>query len=306
MGRACRAAGRSGKNAAPEGAAGYPHRVIPPHDPSERPLAATENSSVLPASRTLTRSLNPLIAIVIRKLRTFGTGLVQLMRTFAHWAVVLLSGEWLLKLPNRPANGGGVIAFRSLMVAITLFAIFIALESAFQPNVQFEFSWTEAKRLVAARLPWFGAIFAGVYTALYSRFSSQWNYLAGFYNQIMQAELQIALTEPGLPVPSTTATDKASPSAREIMAAWKAAFIEDAEDLHLATKAVFAPAVAGYLSDDLVQEYYVANTVRGRKRLEKLTTLLSDALQEQEREARSETPDGSLAPDPSGDANPAA
>jgi hypothetical protein len=58
-------------------------------------------------------------------------------------------------------------------------------------------------------------------TPPYARFSSQWSYLAGVYNQIKAAECRTGFQE-------------------TVLAQWKAGFIEDAADLHLLRKAMFA------------------------------------------------------------------
>ena len=91
------------------------------------------------------------------------------------------------------------------------------------------FSWLEFRIQTGAHITWFGAIFAGVYALLYARFSSQWTYLAGVYNQIKSAELR-------------KDTDDAA------LAEWKAGFIEDCQDLHLLRKPMFASIVHAWLN----------------------------------------------------------
>jgi hypothetical protein len=80
-------------------------------------------------------------------------------------------------------------------------------------------------------LTWFGAIFAAVYALLYARFSSQWTYLAGVYNQIKAAQVR----------------DR---PAKEALAEWKAGFIEDCDDLHLVRKDMFASIAHEWLSSE--------------------------------------------------------
>ncbi|MGH9256831.1 MAG: hypothetical protein ACRD3C_19900, partial [Vicinamibacterales bacterium] len=93
------------------------------------------------------------------------------------------------------------------------------------PRRTWDFSGTELRLQLVETLPWFGAVFAGMYTALYARFASQWGYLAGVYNQIKAAECR-------------------GQCDANALAEWKAGFIEDAQELHLATK----PAIASILS----------------------------------------------------------
>jgi hypothetical protein len=84
-------------------------------------------------------------------------------------------------------------------------------------------------------LPWIGAIFAFTYLALYTRFASQFNYLAGAYNQIVAVRAQIRGTAP------TEA--QSDPDNNVSIQAWEAGFVEDAQELHLATKKIFSTAV---------------------------------------------------------------
>lgn len=102
-----------------------------------------------------------------------------------------------------------------------------------------------------------GAFFAAAYTALYARFASQWTYVAGVYNQIMAAKVR------GIP------PDAAAISA---LNAWQAGFIEDAEDLHLATKPMFAGVVLSMLDEETgtVRAKFVEATAGGQARLEAL------------------------------------
>ena len=117
----------------------------------------------------------------------------------------------------------------------------------------------EFRRQLVARLPWSGAVFAGVYTALYTRFASQWEYLATLYNQIKQTECS------GL-------------SNEVAFLEWKVAFIEDAEDLHLACKPSFAAVIVSWLRDDQVVKRYTEDVDRGPERLARLRHELDRAL----------------------------
>ena len=112
---------------------------------------------------------------------------------------------------------------------------------------------------IADTVPWLGAIFAGVYVALYARFASQWSYLAGVYNQIRQ----------------TLATWDPTKDNANHLNLWRAGFIEDALDLHLATKPMFGPFLLRMLdvNDDEMQDIrdkFDHITHKGKERRERL------------------------------------
>jgi len=96
-----------------------------------------------------------------------------------------------------------------------------------------------------------GAIYAGVYAALYSRFVSQWTYLAGVYNMIKQAEA-------------------ANDCDEEVIAQWKAGYIEDAEVLHLLGKNLVAPVVKAWARDELVEAAYIDYAPKGARGLQEV------------------------------------
>jgi hypothetical protein len=103
---------------------------------------------------------------------------------------------------------------------------------------------------VLEKLPWFGAIFASVYIALYARFASQWTYLANVYNSIKETEARVASDVKAVP----------------IIADWKAGFLEDAEHLHLATKGTFVATIKIWGEDKNVEKTFVENTPGKEKR----------------------------------------
>lgn len=107
--------------------------------------------------------------------------------------------------------------------------------------------------VVAQIIPWFGAVFAETYAALYARFSAQWSYLAGVYNQMMATQSEIE-------------ANGKQPDALEKIQLWRAGFAEDAEDLHLARKRMFATAVKAVLDDPGVAEKFDEHTTGGRSR----------------------------------------
>jgi hypothetical protein len=172
------------------------------------------------------------------------------------------SGEFLL---NRMHNGGTTIFARSLLVATLLFVGAVCV------------LYTQAKAsesllyVSAQHLDWFGVTFAAVYAALYARFSSQWTYLADLYNRIKEAQS----TE------SAGDEDRYSPAAGRHMAEWKAAFLEDAHLLHLATKPPFADVVRAWGNERDVRDAFIANTSSGAFKWAALRHLVvADCLQD--------------------------
>ncbi len=177
----------------------------------------------------------------------------QLWRCWSA-AVKWLSGEWLLTdnsrkrlNPIRPArpNGGPIVLARALVSSFALCISVSCLREVSNPQVEFlTWNWTRAREIFVDSIPMFGAILAATYTALYTRFASQWKYLAGVYNQIKAAETSGAYT-----------------------AAWKAGFIEDADDLYLTSKPMFASTVRAWARDPDVRAAFRKDTVGGGLRL---------------------------------------
>jgi hypothetical protein len=102
---------------------------------------------------------------------------------FVTWA----SWEWIL---NKRPNGGTAVFVRSLLIALELYAFGLFARNMIDPARTGDFHWTELRTQLLDSFQWFGTIFAGAYVALYSRFASQWAYLASLYNQIKQAECE--------------------------------------------------------------------------------------------------------------------
>ncbi|MFZ5894785.1 MAG: hypothetical protein ACOY0T_27225 [Myxococcota bacterium] len=149
-----------------------------------------------------------------------------------------LSGEWLLG----GRNGGGRILLRTSLLSGTVFGFALWFHSFINPDASWIPDATELRRELYINLPWFGALFAGVYAALYTRFASQWQYLSGVYNNIKAAECDSCRCE-GV---------RACPS-REALIEWKAAFIEDCLALHVAGRRVFATTIWFWGHDPEVQ-----------------------------------------------------
>lgn len=171
-----------------------------------------------------------------------------------------LSGEFLLA--NRP-NGGTVILFRSLYVTALLYTLAIAVRSFTTTGATISFSASQLSAEINGTIPWFGAIFAGVYAALYARYSSQWSYLANLYNQIMAAYVSMS---PAQQTESKTLVN------------WQAAFVEDAADLHLATKPMFAMAISEMLKEQAIRDVFAESTVGGHVRLAALQARIEESL----------------------------
>jgi hypothetical protein len=72
------------------------------------------------------------------------------------------------------------------------------------------------------------------YIALRGRFSDQWRYLAGVYNQIKAAECRRDIE-------------------KEALREWKAGFVEDAVEVHLARKRIYAQVIVNWLREPAVE-----------------------------------------------------
>ena len=172
-----------------------------------------------------------------------------------------LSGEFVLK---KMPNGGTAVLIRSGIISLGLYAVAIALKSRVAPGATWQFDMTALREVIADTIPWFGAIFAGVYVALYSRFATQWNYLASLYNQIMQTAVQNP--------PDGVSHESA-------LRLWQAGFIEDAEDLHLAGKPMFASVIRSMLAKPETRSFFIAHAPGGAERLAKLEQIVAKALE---------------------------
>jgi|GEM_PF-956508 len=183
----------------------------------------------------------------------------------ANNAVNVLSAEFLLKL-GRP-NGGTLILIRSAWISITLYGVALALQSGTYARWTWElwnwrFSLAQLSKDIGNTVHWLGAIFAAVYVALYARFAAQFSYLQGVYNQIMAVEAS---------APPNEWKD-------ETIATWSAGFVEDAIELHLATKPVFSITVWIMLNQPGVYDNFIRYTKKGPRRLARLVRHLRRSL----------------------------
>lgn len=171
-----------------------------------------------------------------------------------------LSFEFILKwIPN----GGTAVLIRSCLITAWLYVLAISLKARVEPNATWQFDFSSLRELVANTIPWIGAIFAGVYVALYSRFASQWGYLATLYNPILQTAVQ---------------NPPEGVTGEQVYRLWQAGFIEDAEELHLARKPMFASVIHSMLMKHETRENFVAHAPGGEARLTRLEDQISRAL----------------------------
>lgn len=165
-----------------------------------------------------------------------------------------VSFEFFLRTRRKRPNGGAVILVRALLIALVLYLIAVGLRSV-----------TKGSGVFHDSIPWFGAIFAAMYVGLYARFSAQWSYLANLYNQIKGAEIRTLAS-----LVEKDPSDKHVHDAMRKLAEWKAAFVEDAEALHLSTKKSIAPIILFWLEEEPIRRAYLATTPDGKKRYEAL------------------------------------
>lgn len=175
------------------------------------------------------------------------------------------SGEFIFRwLPN----GGSAVLFRSLWTSIILYILTVGFKTAIAPGHMWQFDWTSCRLIISETIPWLGTIFAAAYVAYYSRFAAQWSYLANLYNQIMMTSVQN-------PPEGTTSAER--------LEIWEAGFIEDAEDLHLATKPMFAMVIKSLLNKPGVRSAYIDGTVGGKDRLENLEDRIKKVIKKAEK-----------------------
>ena len=151
-----------------------------------------------------------------------------------------LWGEWWFWFGH--PNGGTVIFWRAVQISVVpVYLLGLWLHSYLGAECPpCHFTRTALEHALDTTLPWLAATFGAIWAGLYARFASQWTYLAGEYNQIRQM----------------LATQSAKPTAEneKHVQRWRAGFVEDALDLHLATKPMFRPFIKRLLDDPKHQE----------------------------------------------------
>lgn len=160
----------------------------------------------------------------------------------------LLSGEFILS-EGRP-NGGDVVVLRTLWVGSVIFFTLVVLRIWIAPTdgcCCFTHALGEAFKsaITGVETP---TIFGATYAAFYARFVSQWTYIANLYNQIKQAEVAAAGTAHG------------RKQQKLVLAQWKAAFIEDALTVHMASKQPMKGVVQAWYGDQLVRHQFLRHT----------------------------------------------
>lgn len=161
----------------------------------------------------------------------------------------LLSGEFIF-LKGRNANGGDVVILRAIWVTVYITALTLWLRNGLDEYRGCHFSSSVLLADLKELSGWIAAAFGGIYAAFYSRFAAQWSYLANMYNQIKQAEVtQSDLTISSIP-----------------LAQWKAGFIEDALDLHLASKASISGIICAWAQDPAIESAFTQYTPGGLAR----------------------------------------
>lgn len=180
------------------------------------------------------------------------TGAGSSRTAFQIWSSFLEFATFECLLTRRRlANGSGVIVLRSVLTALVIHLAALGLRNLLDSSRTWGFSGTELKAQLGETLHWYGAIFAAIYAGLYTRFASQWTYLANVYNQIKAAECRGGCDG-------------------ERLAEWKAGFIEDAEELHLAGKTLFASVLREWGRDANVKKPFVAYAHGGEERFDAL------------------------------------
>jgi hypothetical protein len=139
------------------------------------------------------------------------------------------------------------VLLRALHSTIVIVALGLVVTNVFDPERTSRFSIHDLFAQISQLVPWFGTVFAATYAALYTRFASQWTYLAGVYNQIKAAECRKEVEKP-------------------VIAEWKAGFIEGASDLHLLRKKMFASIVIAWDSKDDVRQAFSESSYGGARR----------------------------------------
>ena len=181
--------------------------------------------------------------------------------------VRFFSGEWMLEWPRPKANGGGVVAARSLWSGSLIYLVFLVVHEIVDPTDVMRFSIRSLRELVLETYVWYGGLVGGTYAALYARFSSQWTYLANLYNQIKAAEI-------GSPDSDT---------ANSLLSMWKAGFIEDSDDLHLSEKPIFASVIREWGKEEEIKTEFKEFCVGGAARFNRIISRAKEACAEREK-----------------------
>lgn len=157
------------------------------------------------------------------------------------WFVSQLSAEFIL---NHTSNSGAVVLLRALWTAFWVMVIAIILNSILDNGITSNLQPKLIKTGFQTHPTWYAIVFAAVYTALYTRYSSQWQYLAKLYNDIKSKEIDIASRMDDLECTGP------------LLDRWKAAFIADANAMHLATQESYSTVIGDWLRNEAVRTAY--------------------------------------------------
>ena len=184
-----------------------------------------------------------------------------------------ISGEFMMGCGM--GNGGSMIFMRTLWVGTLLNLLRVALVGTFNPNLGWGVVLAEVvKRFSGLNDPSALAIYGAVYLALYARFSSQWTYLANLFNQIKQAEVGMytALASAG----SDGNAMQNMAVAKISLINWKAGFIEDALDLHLAQKPIYSGVIKAWVAENPgIKTAFLDHTPDSQKKWAKIEALIN-------------------------------
>lgn len=183
----------------------------------------------------------------------------QCLYLIVHKIVCFISFEWFLS--RNKSNGGTIIFLRALAITITITLLAMLLNNWINPELVSPITWINFRTQLVGLAPWSAALFAGSYVALYTRFSAQWSYLANLYNLIKQSEIAMY---------GSQGTSENIAKQQEILKQWKAGYIEDALELHLAAKSNVAGVISAWSKDPGVKEEFCENTFSGTARWEQL------------------------------------
>src|SRR5687768_9782380 len=115
--------------------------------------------------------------------------------TIAEKLVSFVSGEWILQWTTYTANGGTVVTFRSFWITLWIYVPGFLLKTSLAEGKTLDLDLRQGAVDFVNTLPWLAAIFGAAYVALYTRFSSQWNYLANLFNEIVQVEITMPVDQ---------------------------------------------------------------------------------------------------------------
>lgn len=159
--------------------------------------------------------------------------------------LAFLTGEYLLK--SKP-NGGDIVLLRAIHSTFFIYVMTILLHEITKSNALLLFSQEALISVVHKSIPWLGAMFAAAYATFYTRYSSQWTYLANTYNQFMAVK----------------SSQSAHIMSQDLEAAkalnnWQAGFVTDCFTLHLDRKPIFKGIIENLMKDEKIKALILEN-----------------------------------------------